>query len=492
MTEVEKYKLYNKLRKQTQDRPSIGASNNPPRTPSPPRLRPVNRPTAIIASRAHPATSATSFDTKNPFSPVRKRKSLPDEPAQVARNPFMTPVKSAPAPVSTSSPEPTVPKHQQHVQQPKKQPNTIVSKARKRLRGDSVSPSPPRRDKHIQVEGITTNTKLFYQPGIITESEKEESFIEESPAKPTANGKTFQPLFNDISSQPSTSTEHRGRAFMKAKTIPGGLFGAVRDTTLKDDLALDYFPPVGSAVVTKGKGKAIDGAANMHTSKKRKTLPGPTGLIPTKDNLFGDVSSSTAEVSSRKRPMSGVVRDTADKSLESNVWNLLPPSPPAQEQKLWKKAKKQKLVEKVQRGDGKDTESDTEVDDVDIVSWHEASSTQQLNAELGLEVDPELRIQLHLGALSARAKSKSPEPEIFDVDLPEHMVNMLSLSPRNEKNEKEGEDLVKGVIQGRRRGGAEVWGPGEFGGESEGSTEGKIEEQDDWESEGIPWEVGEL
>lgn len=488
---AEKYKLYNKLKKEFQEQQQPNNNHvSRHRTPSP---RPAHaRPhhhstTAAIPSKVPPTASSAVLDTKNPFSPHKKKQTLPNtEPERVVWNPFMTPVKSARVRVSTPSPspEPIVP------HQVAKRPNSIISKARKRLRGDSVSPSPPQRQAQPSGSGLLHLSK----------EEENRHFIEESPVKPTTNGKSFQPLFHDISSQPSTSTVPERKTFKKAKTVSGSLFGTTRDTRNDGFFASQV---IDASSQTKGKIPDRDGA--MHNSKKRKTLPGPKGLIPSKDNLFDEslIDITTQPSSSRKRTISKVTQENTDKPSqpkESNEWNLLPPSPIAEEKKPWNNAnsrkKRQKLAEKVQQTDGKDDdddddESDAESDNVNIIDWHEAGPVSQTDGDSGWEVDPELHSQLRLGGLSNRpVESQSPEPETFDVDLPEEMQEMLSLSPTKE-SQNEDEVLAKSVIQGRRQGGAEVWGPGEFGGESEGS-EGVNHDVDEWEGEGVPWEVGEL
>ncbi|GJJ12001.1 hypothetical protein Clacol_006239 [Clathrus columnatus] len=498
---AEKYKVYNKLKKKTQEQSHV--KKLPNHSPPPSHPRPCPAPAAIIAARASPIVSSTVSNTKNPFSPVKQKKHF-DEPIRTAWNPFMTPVKSAsvrtPPPSSSHNPDlgAYVP---DLIQQTAKHPNTIILKARKRLRGDSVSPSPPQRDKRNRINDTIANAVPVHRSNSI-QDEWDNSFIEESPAKPTTNGKAFQPLFNDISisSQPSTSTdklEHCGRAFMKAKTLPSGLFGMVKDvdnhSTEDDfDFATEIFEPS-----SKRKGKTIAKIPDEQSNKKKRALPGPKGLIPDSNNLFEHPSSSADQVSLlRKRTISRAGQENANKPRESNAWSLLPPSPPAQESKPWNnvssKTKKRKLLENALLNDGKAEESDAETDDIDIVGWHEASAHRHNDGEVGLEVDPELRIQLRLKSLSDQVGPKSRELETFEIDLPEEMHKMLALSPRNVVNEKEEEDLVRSVMKGRRRGGVEVWGPGEFEGESESSGKEEGPNENDWEGEGIPWEVGEL
>ena len=82
--------------------------------------------------------------------------------------------------------------------------------------------------------------------------------------------------------------------------------------------------------------------------------------------------------------------------------------------------------------------------------------------------------------------------EINIEDLREDLKRILALSPQK-RTDAEGRRLANAVLYGRREShydakGMEVWDVGEM---SEG-VEGAGDGEDDWESEPVPWEVGEL
>lgn len=81
-----------------------------------------------------------------------------------------------------------------------------VKKARKRLRGDAVSPSPCRVDKKRRTASFTVvrdeesqTTQLFSNASDISSEDEigSTSYIDESPVKSTSNGKHFKLLFDD-------------------------------------------------------------------------------------------------------------------------------------------------------------------------------------------------------------------------------------------------------------------------------------------------------
>jgi len=282
--------------------------------------------------------------------------------------------------------------------------------------------------------------------------------------------------------------------------MPGGLFGSAKKTSAGDE-------EIGRSIPnSKGKGREEEAKG-----KKRRVMPGPRGLIPAKDDLFRDplpngISAPKPAKNSRKRPSSRISDGEAEAVTASNAWGLLPPSPPrtdgpsARYQPKVKsktgqirQAKKMKISERTEDDATTDGEStSSEGVPVEIVSWKGKLESPKRgdndNSDIVLELEPELQLQLPKSSQKARALTE--EAEEFIVDLPEEMQRILALSPHDADRETEEADLVKGLMRGQPRGGVEVWGPGEFTGESDGS-ENMIEE-DDWEGEGVPWEVGEL
>ncbi|KAF8531899.1 hypothetical protein JB92DRAFT_3104585 [Gautieria morchelliformis] len=522
---AEKYKLYKKLTKEVvhirgERRADLA---EPPRTPSPhegrTRLLSSDAPAAILP-KSRPVASSSKIETKNPFSPVKKTQWAAPKPSS-STNPFLTPVKAT----RTPSPDPFLPS--QSAPSPSVRQNAAIVKARKRLRGESVSPSPLPRDKRRRATGL--DPPAYAQGRSISPpdhtAEEASSFVDDSPVKPPAGVKAFSPLFKEAMplSQPTHSKASnltiRGRALSRAKTLPSNLFGAVKKD-VKDveggRAILEVTPAGASKTYTNGKGKrkqeerSLDGA---HKAKKKKALPGPKGLIPSKDDLFEDPppTASTSTGTSRKRSLSKVTEygkhGNQDEGLTSNRWGLLPPSPPPQNDdagrynpkgkgKTRDAPQRRNKKARVSAADEDDAEDDattsSEGVEVNVVAWRGGShSPQSQETDLRLTVDPELK-QFHLrtGSMDAAAESALPSLESFEVDLPEEMRRVLAFSPHDGAREMEEEDLVNGLMRGRRRAGGEVWAPGEVGGEEDGTK--RVSEEDEWEGEGVPWEVAEL
>ena len=288
-------------------------------------------------------------------------------------------------------------------------------------------------------------------------AEESDSFVYDSPVKAPAGGKAFTPLFGEAMplSQPTHSKVGkviaRGRAFSRAKTLPTNLFGPA-------------------------------------------------------------ASTSTAAEASRKRRLSTEVaqdNESDDERPASKRWDLLPPSPPPQQDDTGRynangkgkardiaqnKNKKAKLSAADEEDDGDNDATSSDGLEVNLVGWRGGPwSPQHEESGSALAIDPELQpFHLRTGVMHTPRRPTSPSLEKFEVDLPEDMRRILALSQHDVEREREEEDLVKGLMQGRRRVGGEVWAPGEIGGESDVSDEGITREEDDWEGEGVPWEVAEL
>lgn len=416
------------------------------------------------------------------------------------------------------------------------QQNPAVVKARKRLRGEPVSPSPRPRDKRRRLNIFNNSSPSRSVSPTPTPVEEGDGFVADSPVKAPAGGKAFTPLFEEMPlSQPAplnNDTATQGRVFSRAKTLPCGLFGGVKkeaegaqggtagvhDIFAKNATEVDGTRTNGSGM-GKGKERSVNGAPK---GKKKKALPGPTGLIPGKDDLFEEPPSASAASSSsaqgrktktaRKRTLSKLAEDKPKvEHLMFTGWNLLPPSPPPQQDAGWyngkgkangkagvagqHKSKKVKLAPAASDEDVAEDASSSEGADVKMVAWHGRRQPPGDDVDdLALALDPELQFHLRSRAGDARAQSSSPSLEKFEVDLPEEMRRVLALSPRDRDREKEEEDLVNGLIKGRRRVGGEIWGPGEVGVEREESEGWTLRGsgEDDWEGEGVPWEVAEL
>ncbi|KAF7307179.1 hypothetical protein MIND_00511500 [Mycena indigotica] len=98
---------------------------------------------------------------------------------------------------------------------------------------------------------------------------------------------------------------------------------------------------------------------------------------------------------------------------------------------------------------------------------------------------------------------QSTEAESTTISLPDNLREILSLTPNTSTSRTRDDKLVvEQLIYGAHRSnydpskGGEVWGVGEFEGEQLDDMAPRNtdagDEEDDWEGEGVPWEVGEL
>lgn len=207
---------------------------------------------------------------------------------------------------------------------------------------------------------------------------------------------------------------------------------------------------------------------------------------------------------------------------------LLPPSPPPAnsskdrydskgkgKSKAKPKAtfsrKKAKVLEEATAGDdGAEDEDDSgEEPSVKIVErpWsrhNSAAAANQAAAGNDAEGDDSDDWLPHPPPIPASQTSPDADLETISVNLPESLHRILAFSPGEARKEARKErKVVTGLLYGRRghydpeRGG-EVWGVGEVDEESDGGGlevgmgEGEATEEDEWEGEGVPWEVGEL
>lgn len=95
------------------------------------------------------------------------------------------------------------------------------------------------------------------------------------------------------------------------------------------------------------------------------------------------------------------------------------------------------------------------------------------------------------------------------ISLPDTLLSILSLAPTS-SHSLQNEHVVEQLLYGARRGnydpskGGEIWSVGELEEErdefaldsglraSSRATQKVYDDEDDWEGEGVPWEVGEL
>ncbi|KIL00561.1 hypothetical protein PAXRUDRAFT_129532 [Paxillus rubicundulus Ve08.2h10] len=456
---AERYKLYKKLsRASVSVQPAAGSSANttPLRTQST-----SSRAGPIPKSR--PAETVNPLPGFNPFSPVKSKGKHKDTSrafaSQASRdppsaNPSVTPVgnKSRPQPrIRTPSPDPfpfILPP------QPKgsssssndRQSNSAVLRARKRLRGEPVSPSPnkPKRQR-VRSQAILPLPSL--EPTSDSGDEPDErsaaqdsssSFVDDSPAKAPAGGKLFKLLFDD--------------------SLP---------------------------------------VLSLHKKSNESSTSQLNG--PTLDAYF--VSMASHFRTSAKRPLDGGGPAPENMQLAAALHakhSLIPPSPPPEDPVSRAKGKavtSRKKAKFEEEGSEEDQDSPGDVD-IKVVTVTRSQGKGLRQSADDLDWDPLLDRGARNHDPDAKGKSDANhhnESDTFSVDLPDELRRMLAISPSRSRSNIE-ERVVRGLLYGDRVGhydpsrGGDIWDVGE----GHESVRGDAEAEDDWESEPVPWEVGEL
>ncbi|KAF9502468.1 hypothetical protein BDN71DRAFT_1426117 [Pleurotus eryngii] len=561
---AEKYKLYKRLRKaEAQASQPVKAStsrSSPPSTP--PRGKPrdpstLEAPLLVHSRHAETTAPLTSF---NPFSPQKKKQKpkehvpTPPQRSDASKhlpNPFATPVKGQgrstvlrPERDLTPEPYPLINPLAHPEQQPA--PNTAISRARKRLRGEPVSPSPnkhKRRRANPEVQTFLSFKPLGHpstlhgtkRPSVSDDEDSDAeqvgnlSFVGESPVKQPSGGKSFKSLFEDMAPL-RLDTKGKGKAVSK-------------NTVIFSDLPkLDAYPKPTNTKPNKltfteashplkaGPSKPVEQASKGNARKKRRL------------SVSGDHTGHDSRVESENGPnLSEVTVNGTQHAIK-----LIPPSPPPADPYASKRYKqntksgkdkaaannrkksKKSEMDDNESSDGSD-EWDTLQSQIRIVNPR-AVAQQRTGDNLDMDLerdieDPILALPRHVDTLPGGLADELVDQSTTLLSTPLAKLAGLSINsayPSKERGSNEGQ-LVRGLLYGRpakgrlydpRRGG-EIWGVGEGDegdedgeddllglGSSTGVDRGRhgltskaeavTEEDDDWEGEPVPWEVGEL
>ncbi|PPQ64503.1 hypothetical protein CVT26_002042 [Gymnopilus dilepis] len=478
---ADKYKLYKKLSKAAASASSSSTpkASEPPSTPQR-STRPKPAPSLLLSqSRAvQPAPPLASF---NPFSPQKKQNAKGKEKAASHSNPFASPTRPQ---KRSTSPEPfpairkastsSASSSQSSLNKPP-EPPSAVSRARKRLRGEPVSPS-PNKDKRRRVSSQTTLAfpRLNLDaPGSDKEEEQDEEdlpFVDESPVKVPANGRTYPKLFGESS-------------------LAVDLFGTKdsQGTRLED-----------SKAPTKRALKIVK------TSSRLTSF-----LQPAKRDSTGSTQASLKRAHSDGEDGEAVQKPAVEKLP------LIPPSPPPStsslpfhlQNKAQAKAasnrKKARVDDKMKESDSDDLEtlkSQTKLRIVDRkATRRQLAAAAPEEDDVTSDSDPILAYARFATPHAPAQTHDDSEEGTVEIDLPDELRRVLALQPADSKKQHTEEDrLVKSLILGRRtthydpQKGGEIWDVGEDyhedGSEGNAYTEG----EEDWEGEPVPWEIGEL
>ncbi|KAG9314204.1 hypothetical protein JVU11DRAFT_4990 [Chiua virens] len=495
---ADKYKLYKKLSKTL-----------PPSTPP--------RSNRLPAPKSRALDAVPPLPGFNPFSPVKKSAKhispRSSSHASAHANPFATPAKNkskhrprtaTPSPYQILSASPTLPNLDASSSHAPAS-STAVSRARKRLRGEPVSPSPnkPKRQR-IRSQALAPVLKLDKDS---SESELEvdqelpqcdfaSSFVADSPIKAPAGGKSFKLLFDDALPALATARKPVGSSAAQLDSSPNA--GLSRTASI-DPPSLD--PPCDS------KSKSIASGPEDRLARPRGKM-----IFPAKDHHLSVSSQSLplkTVVSVAPQPRTSMKRalDTGDSPLDNpelntplqSRYSLIPPSPPqdAINRNTGKPKAKTAASRKKLRveDDGSDEGADSPDDFTFKVATVRSNRTNHSPRHVdGLDCD----LLLHPGTRNHEAANEQFDADhhasgTFTVELPDKFRRVLAISPSRRQNNSE-ERVVRGLLYGRRVGhydpsrGGDIWDAGE----TDDGTLGDAENEDDWEGEPVPWEVGEL
>ncbi|KAI6136476.1 hypothetical protein F5141DRAFT_1185438 [Pisolithus sp. B1] len=492
---ADKYKLYKKLSKSattTTTCPTPSASQNP----STPRTRSSPSRTSATIPKSRKAEAVAPLPGFNPFSPV-KNKGKERDTLQVSRpsnNPFTTPTRDRPTRTRSPDPFPSI-VHTDMNTSPHDQPtNLAVSRARKRLRGEPVSPSPNKQKR--QRFRSSDRSDSDDDPDVVAgASDLNAPFIGDSPVKAPAGGKSFKLLFDDT--LPVLS--------VPKKVNESAHFPHSKPTTLGAHSACDSRDPFTQGISERGRPDDIKSTSTASISARRikKAFSLTSSQIrdndasaerteckfpPKANNLELKVHHQIAQAKSTVKRTS--MENESTSSTRTPTYYLTGPG----KLKGGFGASRKKPRVELQPGDGDDSDEDGGSGNITVKVIAEGHSRLLRHNVDDLDCDPLLNLhaQGHDPITAAHSDANRHEFGTFNVDLPDKLRHVLAISPSRDRNRRE-ERVVRGLLYGDRvdhydpsRGG-EIWDAGEW---DDGVRDPDAE--DDWEGEPVPWEVGEL
>jgi hypothetical protein len=538
---AEKYKLYKKLSKAA----ASAAETQPGPSPSTPQKR-DSRPSSLL-SKPRVVESTAPLASYNPFSPVKnKGKQKDNNSARPAPEDFRrfgifaspSKRKNDPKLVDAREPSPDalpeiLPFHPIASSSAQHHPlaEDAVSRARKRLRGEPVSPS-PNKEKRRRVGSFETSLPFAILGTSVPDSnddddmddagEANSSFVDDSPVKAPAGGKSFKLLFEE--SLPKNGASKRKGSLTRSKTTPASA-GLFRDRAtsvsklIKEDTDQDPGP-----IVQHNPAK---------DDHRKNGIVGIPVMLPGEDDLFSEkvappYDNPQMPATQRHSSLGSETRKAAKRSLsdaEDDVENdcrksqsqhiaapkLLPPSPPAESSSRGSssnfkgkgKAAGSRKKAKVQ-GEVEEEDDDESIDEGKVRRIRRVKHKPSAgHPDFDFDSDWVLGTKAHRGSRDPlpvnQRQEDSASPNQSDsksgreVDLPDKLRRVLAISTSSKSLELNEERIVHGLLSGKRAThydpskGGEIWDVGE-----EDQIRVDTEGEDDWEGEGVPWEVGEL
>ena len=384
-------------------------------------------------------------------------------------------------------------------------PAGAVSRARKRLRGEPVSPS-PNKDKRRRV--IPTTAIPFPRLTLnAADSDDEQqntdtSFVDNSPLKAPFSGKSFSRLFEESATSldnPPTASKVQELSSVCIDNVPGlSMHGAAISTKR----TMEVFGKRQPVKLDANQPSFIDLAANQ-----------PSKLLTTLES--GSISQakigSDPNRSSTKRPFSD---DEHPANIPRTRLPLLPPSPPPTntlsrastkflqhkgKSKTYKGRKKMKIDEESDNQDSDDLEPTATFRIVHRKITRPLHAVEEMD-DFKLDSDPIIGYTRFPALHPPLPITDGLHHGSIEIDLPDKLRSVLALRSSASKAQVSEEDqLVKNLLYGRRvthynpNKGGEIWDVGEDDlGSLDENRNRNTEGEDEWECEPVPWEVGEL
>ena len=488
-----------------------------PSTP-PRKTRPKDSP-SLIPSRSGAVQPNGPLSAFNPFSPEKKLRDK-DGRKEIDNSLFVTPSKpfgkaGSRAQTRTRSISPNLIPHGNQIQSspspsssvfslnPPQMPAGAVYRARKRLRGEPVSPSPNKDKRRRVIPTTATSFPRINLNAVDTEDEKhttDTSFVDNSPLKAPFSGKSFSRLFEESATSldklPTISKSQEPSSFC-IDDVPGpSMHGTANDTKR----TIEVFGNRQPAKLDANQSSFIDLAAN-HSSKSLTTVESGSSQV----KIVSDANQS-----STKRPFSD---DEPPANIPRTRSPLLPPSPPPPptssrasvkplqhkgNSKTNKGRKKMKIDEKPDNHDSDDLEPTANLRIVHRKTTRPLHAVEDMD-DFKLDSDPIIGYTRFPALHLSSPISDGLHHGNIEIDLPDKLRSVLALRSSASKAQVSEEDqLVKGLLYGRRvthydpNKGGEIWDVGE---DDLGSLDDRnkyTDGEDEWDCELVPWEVGEL
>ncbi|KAF9015567.1 hypothetical protein BDQ17DRAFT_1341288 [Cyathus striatus] len=449
---AEKYKLYKRLSKQNHSQSLPSTSSLSP--PSDLTLPNYGESRSSVLSCARNVKQTVPLSSYNPFSP-KKKGTVPshDKPGVSSPNRIRMLRSPSPNPFSAAQEAQSLVLHLPPVTPIK---DNAMSRAKKRLRGEPVSPT-PNKEKRRRVESRAGLSRL---PLSLNSPESDEHSMEEdaapravaiddSPVKKSGQGRFFRQLFNDKVSAISVAPLHEAPSPYVDHSA-----GSV------EMYSEEYLHSNESKV-----GRREDpNPSDIHIPSKEKLLP------PSPPNV------------SRRRP------GNANEGYKSKA--MLISKDPAGE---------------LEQDENSDTGGDAQGGQfkVKLLGSKGGRYSRRLNTISDDEDLPDVKSEVPLGHDMPHGSHEgitSMQLDRSESDLPNTLLRVLVLQPDDSKTQsRQEEQIVRSLISGSRvlhydpRRGGEIWGVGEDDNETVEFMDLKdAQDTDDWEDEPVPWEVGEL